>query len=462
MLFIEHFINKLPSNHSILEIYLFMLNNNFTLQKKFAIYKQVQENIFLKESHKHIFADIFFEIQKIYHSFKILHRLIFTTQVVDKDLNFNTITKNDKNVIKLIHNHKLFLFNIRDLIKIIENSLTNNDSMFSEPLGIKNPYDNDFFQKHNLYNIYFHIKFSSCYHSDLFHKFFLEDFCLKRFFQKYEYILREEIIKRFVFMNSDKIVLKEIMLMILDFNNIMKKSYLKYKINIHPEFPNNKLLLKVFKPYLYLYLESKFSLVPSIKKFNDGKFIFKMKQFSEENYKFSRKIINKIRVVSFEPQFNIDRTTISFNENYIKYNDDYTPNTTQVINYAYLALNNLLYENNYTSNSSQLISTNEQFNHNTIDNTFYNNEYDNTDDSTSDSTHDSTSDSTSDSTHDSTHDSTSDSIHDSIHDISNNNIIHNQLHDTESDSDNIPLNLYTHFNNVFIEDYESECEGSIS
>jgi len=42
----------------------------------------------------------------------------------------------------LIINNRLYTFNLSDLIKIINNSLTFNYNFFSDAKPIKNPYDN--------------------------------------------------------------------------------------------------------------------------------------------------------------------------------------------------------------------------------------------------------------------------------------------------------------------------------
>ena len=44
------------------------------------------------------------------------------------------------------------------LKKIVQKSLSNSDEMYSDPLPIKNPYNNLPFSKSNLYTLYFFIK----------------------------------------------------------------------------------------------------------------------------------------------------------------------------------------------------------------------------------------------------------------------------------------------------------------
>ena len=91
------------------------------------------------------FIDYFCRIQKTYN---ILNRLVKMYKykrakiVSNTDMYLNTLDVNDKNVICIVQNNSKYLFNINDLIKIINTSLTNSYMFFAQPLPIKNPYNN--------------------------------------------------------------------------------------------------------------------------------------------------------------------------------------------------------------------------------------------------------------------------------------------------------------------------------
>lgn len=175
-------------------------------------------------------------------------------------MGLNKINLNDKNIICIYQNNSKYLFNIIDLVKIIETSLTNSYLFFSEPVMCKNPYNNLAFNKSNLYNIYLFIKMHTNIYSELLFKFFKSNFDLTNFTAKYEYLLREYIIENHVNKSNHNILYKEINMMLCSFN--IKNT--KNKILIHNEFPKEK-LVKIMKPYLLLYTSSLYSLVPIIK-----------------------------------------------------------------------------------------------------------------------------------------------------------------------------------------------------
>ena len=102
-------------------------------------------NGFLINGHEAEFMNYFCKIQKTYN---ILNRFVFNYKykkakvVTNTDMFLNTLHINDKNVICIFQDNSKYLFNINDLVKISYSSLTNAYMFFSEPLPIKNPYNN--------------------------------------------------------------------------------------------------------------------------------------------------------------------------------------------------------------------------------------------------------------------------------------------------------------------------------
>ena len=291
---------------------------------KFKLLESVNNNIFLSSSQKEEFLNNFQKMQKIYFSFnKFISNFPQKKNIVNFDMNLSPIIKHSKNIISINHFKVNYLFSIIDLIKIIELALCNSDSLFSKPLKIKNPFDNTEFSIANLYNIYFFIKFNTYYHSDLFHKFFMENFDLYSFTYKYEYLLREQIIKKFVFTSSVKTIKKEILDMIekFYFYQKKKKKFLSSTKPINKDFPVDK-LIKIFKPYLYVFYQSRYSLVEINKNNNYNKFIHQMNNFWQFNPNFGRKYI----YVKSQFQLNYKKplriVEYSFDDKHIKYNDN--------------------------------------------------------------------------------------------------------------------------------------------
>ena len=239
-----------------------ILNQDINVKNKFKFFNETLNSIFLEDK-KELFIDYFCKVQKTY---KALNKLIYIYKfkkskiVVDTDIALNEIVINQKNIICIFQDDVKYLFNITDLINIINSSLTNNHLFFSDPLCIKNPYNNLPFSKSTLYNIYLFIKFKTHFLPVLFFYFFYCDFNLECFKIKHEYLLRQCAIENYVYKSPSNILIKEINKMIKSFNDNCRRCKLKHRILIDEEFPSDK-LIKVMKPYLLIYFCSNYSLL---------------------------------------------------------------------------------------------------------------------------------------------------------------------------------------------------------
>ena len=296
-------------------VFMSLVNNRYN--SKFIMLKETLIS-FLKFSRDE-FIDFFCKIQKTYYAFSrlaFIYKYKKSAMSVTTDIGLNDITVNDKNVICIYHVNSRYLFNINDLLKIINISITNSYMFFSQPLPSKNPYNNLPFTKSNLYNIYLFLKFKTNIYNDLFIKFFHCDFNLTTFYHKYEYLLREYILCNFIKNSTEDVVIQEIKKMISLFNKKTTK-----KILIDDEFPKKR-LIKIMKPYLMLYLQSYFSFVPIIK--NNAIFLLnsKLKKFQKFNPKFGRKIYK----LGFKNYPNFKRKSyiksVEFLDNHIAFNHE--------------------------------------------------------------------------------------------------------------------------------------------
>jgi hypothetical protein len=264
---------------------IFMSLENNRYKSKFIMFRETL-NSFLQFSREE-FINHFCKIQKTYHVFSRLafvYKYKKSTMSVTTDIGLNDIKINDKNVLCIYHVNSRYLFNINDLLKIINTSLTNSYTLFSQPLPSKNPYNNLPFTKSNLYNIYLFLKFKTNIYNDLFIKFFNCDFNLTTFYHKYEHLLREHILENFIKNSTQDVLVQEIKKMMTIFNKKTNR-----KILIDNEFPKNR-LIKIMKPYLSLYLQSYYSLVPIIKSNTNILLNRKLKKFQKFNPQFGRKI----------------------------------------------------------------------------------------------------------------------------------------------------------------------------
>jgi hypothetical protein len=262
-----------------------MINEN-----KFNFYFETVHNTFFKNIIEE-FIDYFCKIQKVYNGFNKLAKIFKYKKaniVVNYDIGLNEIKENGKNIISILQCNSKYLFSINDLINIINTSLTNNYHFFSEPLCIKNPYNNLPFTKSCLYNIYLFILYKTYFHPDLFFKFFWCDFNLSSFVKKYEVLLREIFINNYVYKSHSNLLFNEITKMIKYFNKYCKKSKLNNNIYIDKDFPKN-ILIKIMQPYLQVYFTSIYSMIPNIR-FETNIFFKKiMIKFNNFNTQFGRK-----------------------------------------------------------------------------------------------------------------------------------------------------------------------------
>ena len=319
---------------SIFKILFYSLANN-SYQSKFIMFKETL-NSFLSFSREK-FIQYFCKIQKTYYAlcrFAFIYKYKKSIMSVTTDLGLNDININNKNVLCIYHIDTRYLFNINDLIKIINMSLINNYMFFAEPLPSKNPYNNLPFLKSNLYNINFFIKFNTNIYDDLFFKFFHCNFNLSLFYKKYEYLLREYSINNFIKNLSVSNFIGEINKMLYrhNYNN-------NNKIIINSEFPKKK-LIQIMKPYLVLYLQSNYSLIPIIKIKSVFELNNKLKKFQTFNPQFGRKIIKLDFKIDSNFKKKIFIKCYEFNDKHIVLNDyNYTNFLKNQLNFNEVNIN---------------------------------------------------------------------------------------------------------------------------
>jgi hypothetical protein len=259
----------------------------------------------------------------------------------------NELNEGDKNVISIIQNNSKYLFNVKDLINIIDTSLTSSNSFFVQPKKIKNPYNNVAFNKSTLYNIYFFIKFNTNCYSDLLYKFFECNFNMGTFKLTYEYMLREYIIKNHVYKSASNILLDEIIYMVEEFNELCMYANITNRIKIDEDFPKDR-LIKIMQPYLYLFCKALYSYHPLDKTNFSNYFKKGLLRFSNFNPKFGKKECKLV----YKSDINFVQTIVCekyFNEKHIPFNNIEKQN-------AIFLTDHLEYENIRTYASTSLAS----------------------------------------------------------------------------------------------------------
>ena len=305
-------------------LFSIMIKNIDSFKNKYKQYYEFVNHFLIinSEQDKEDFKATFSKAQRIYN---ILNRFAYNYKfkkakiVVNTDMCLNELNEGDKNVISIIQNNSKYLFNVKDLINIISSSLTSSNSFFVNPTKIRNPYNNVAFNKSTLYNIYFFIKFNTNYYSELLYKFFECDFNINIFKLTHEYMLREYIIKNFVYKSASNILINEIIYMIDEFNDLCIYSNIINRIKVDEEFPKER-LIKIMQPYLFLFCKALYSYHP-LDKVNFLNYFKKgLLRFSNFNPDFGKKECKLV----YKTDKNFVQTIVCekyFNEKHIPFNN---------------------------------------------------------------------------------------------------------------------------------------------
>ena len=302
-----------------------------SFKEKYDFLRNTLDNIFLSNEITSQILNIFSFIQKYYFAllrFKFI--LIFKKSkiVVDNDLSLNPILEKEKFIMVIHQKNSKYLFHIRDLLHIINSSIGHSDYFFSAPISVKNPYNNTIFKKSILYNIYFFMKFNTNYFSELFHQFFICNFDLSDFFIQNTNLLRKYAIQDYLKNSTEGNLLMDIEEMLEDFNYDNRN----FKIIIDPDFPNKK-IVEVMKPYVNLYISSKYSYLNSEKVNAQKQLTRKLKEFNTFNPNFGRKIIK----INYEfNKKNKDEIEILFVDDYLPFHKNKINNNDLLLSHSFL------------------------------------------------------------------------------------------------------------------------------
>jgi hypothetical protein len=281
---------------------IFESNLNFTVwlqfskiipSKKFLFLIDSMENNLFSKEEKEIYFQTFFICQKVYRAFSKL-AFIFKHKKypvhISTDLCLNEINTLKTNNICILQENKKYWFLLRDLVNIIVASLTNSNRLISQPLKIKNPYNNVPFNKSTLYNIYFKVRESELKINDIFHYFFTSHFNLTNFSRNYEYLIRDYAIKNY----EKTLTISQSVSLIESFLEEFNKSFKRKtnKIIIHDDFPKDK-LVHVMKQFFNTFLLSKYSLLPTQRNECQERLKIDLTKFKLANPCFGRKVFKK-------------------------------------------------------------------------------------------------------------------------------------------------------------------------
>ena len=226
----------------------------YNIHKKFRILTRVVYNNMLKsKNQKQNSEKIFYYSQKYYYliskyayKYKIKKTRIYHNNC---DLNLTPFEEISERYLIRIYDkatNLIYIFNISDIINIINNSLAYMEDYKFSAIYIKNPYTNIIFNKSTLYNIYYYLKVSPFIMPELFHLFFLLNFNLQQHIVYNNTIIRRYSIKKHVTNASTDTKYTLIYHMFAFFET-------EVKIVISDDICKND-LVEIFKSYIYLYL----------------------------------------------------------------------------------------------------------------------------------------------------------------------------------------------------------------
>lgn len=232
--------------------YKYKYANNYNKFLDFFNYITADPTSFLYNREKYI--ETFCYIQKIYHAFikfknvckfKYCKKFDFDQDLIGNDL--KDIKSNYK--IKIIENNTVYEVSLRDVLKNIFLSLTNNAEYFFEPKKPINPFTGLELSKYNLYNIYFAYKNTSLKTQIPFEYYFICGFDMKNYKKYSEGLVNKDIIQVNV-KNMDNDTL------IMNINRMFRQYGFK-RIFFSDDFPKQR-IREIFTPYVELFMYIKF------------------------------------------------------------------------------------------------------------------------------------------------------------------------------------------------------------
>ena len=274
-----------PENYDFINDFFY---RSFSLKDKFSIYQEFLNNPFINIAKKKELEAYFYKAQRVFWAFKNayhLKKVKKTNSKIDIDLYHNNLnSQNEKFLIKLDCGGVVYVFNIFDLLKVINNGLIYCPDFFSEPKFPTNPWTNIPLSECNLYNIYFHLVKHNILIPQLFYSFFRSGWNIYKFLCKNEAYLRDLAIENYYDDLTDETKYNDIVIMMRRFRRFIPA------LVLDPRFPSQKVIEK-FEYLLKDDLISEYSYNPT-NRINARNYIKRnLKEFVKTNPKFGRVII---------------------------------------------------------------------------------------------------------------------------------------------------------------------------
>lgn len=252
---------------------------------KYTHLRDSLNNIFLSDIEKIAVMDEFSRTQRMYF---MLLRFVQKCKWckakvhINTDLYMNELCPRNPRTFMLLQNGKIYYFSVTDIIKIIKTSITHSSFMFSLPIRAKNPYNNMEFSKADLYNMYFKLKSVLLNVPTLIHQYFLYNFDVYLLKKNHENTLMQHIVDNNIQNILDDQYLHN------EYLEMIHMYKLERKIAVHKNFPVKR-LLEVMKPYIRLFMLTKYISDPVLSSNFAHELKYKLKWFADTYPIFGRK-----------------------------------------------------------------------------------------------------------------------------------------------------------------------------
>jgi hypothetical protein len=260
---------------------------------KLKHFYQMFDNSFYSTEFQTKLMQVFSQSQRAYYSLGNLARRFKLKRarcIVDHDLTLTPIDKTKtQQYISLYQNQGLYLFRIGDLTNLMETALCHCTNFFVSSYTPRNPFTNEPFSTAMLLAIYLRIRHSSHRMPILFELFFRDSFNMDHFVYNHESMIRERYIERLVQYGDVEVLSHHIRKML-------------HHVDVFPhlddKFPKTH-LVRIFRPYLSLYLVHLFSTMYGEKKENAYNVMYReLHRLMNYNPRLGRRMILKQKKVN--------------------------------------------------------------------------------------------------------------------------------------------------------------------
>ena len=278
------------------EHFILFIYNNYTENSMLKAYNFILNNLFLKPHKKDKVLDLYNKIKNVYNKLSFIARLHrwrkYKKHNNNTDLLMNPLSDyRESYKINIIQNKTIYTFRLSDLLNIWNNALKKSNCLSSTPCYPKNPYNNLFFKKQDMVNIFIKIKETGYNIPILILYFWKCELNLKKFKFETFPILKDFTIYNYVDESDIETLYFEVKSMLFN----LRSGIGRKTITLDETDENKKYIVTTLKPYLRNYLMASETSNEYKSNFYYKKVIKDLINFYNLNPRFGRKIVRANR-----------------------------------------------------------------------------------------------------------------------------------------------------------------------